>query len=189
MSEMTDEVWKDIEGYEGLYAVSNMGRVKSIARDVECGPNGGKRVIKETIKHIGTYSGNNLGYKIVVLSKNGKPRMHYVHRLVAEAFVPHVEGCGVVNHLDCNKNNNRADNLEWTTYKKNSIHAKTNGLYVASNRRNMRKIVNIETGVCFESITSASKQYGVSCLSLLRALKNTRYTCCGYHWKYVEQKG
>lgn len=184
MEDLKGEVWKDIAGYEGLYAVSNLGRVKSLAREITCGVKKGKRLVKEKIKCIGTYSGNNLGYKIVVLSKNGKLQMHYVHRLVAEAFIPRMEGCNVVNHLDCDKSNNRADNLEWTTYKRNSEHAKKHGRYIK-----IRPVINIETGECFESAKEAAHAYGVVRTSIARCLTHAQFTCRGYHWKYAEQKG
>lgn len=102
------EKWKDIRGFEGLYRVSNTGKVFSIRRNIE---------LKGKI--------DRYGYKMVVLW-NGKNNYRTVHRLVAEAFVEQKEGCNVVNHLDCNKLNNNADNLEWTTVKENTIHAYQN---------------------------------------------------------------
>lgn len=174
------EVWKEIEGYEGCYAVSNMGRVKSLERVVPFGPKRNMRTIKETLKKIGTFDNAKKGYRTVTLSKDSKLKICFVHRLVAEAFVSRHEGENVVNHIDCDINNNRADNLEWTTHKENSAHAKRNGLYT-----NIRPVINIDTGERFESIKVASKSIGVSCLSLSRALKNVNYTCRGYHWEYA----
>ena len=102
------EVWKDVEGFEGLYRVSNTGKVFSVRRD---------KILKGKL--------DRYGYWCVVLW-NGKNNYRTVHRLVADAFVPRIDGCDIVNHLDCNKQNNNADNLEWTTVKGNTKHAYDN---------------------------------------------------------------
>lgn len=94
---MTEE-WRDVVGYEGLYAVSNMGNVMCVKK-LKPSPRG--------------------GYPGVVLSKNGKRESKSVHRLVAEAFIPNPERLPVVNHKDEDKGNARADNLEWCTAKYN----------------------------------------------------------------------
>jgi hypothetical protein len=99
------EIWKDISGFEGLYQVSNTGKVFSVRRG---------KVLAGKI--------DRYGYRCVVLW-NGKNNHRTVHRLVADAFVPHIDGCNVVNHLDCNKLNNNVDNLEWTTVHGNTRHA------------------------------------------------------------------
>lgn len=97
------EIWKDIEGYEGLYQVSNEGRVKSVRRNV-----------------ILTPSSNGIGYLHVVLSIDGKQKTFYVHRLVAEAFIPNLDNLPEINHKDENKANNSTENLEWCHHKYNS---------------------------------------------------------------------
>ena len=104
------EVWKDIQGFEGLYAVSNTGKVFSVRRGI---------YLQGKI--------DRYGYKTVVLW-NGKNNCRTVHRLVAEAFVSKHEGCNVVNHLDGIKTNNNAENLEWTTVKGNTKHAYDNSV-------------------------------------------------------------
>lgn len=101
------EIWKDIKGYEGLYQVSNLGRVKSLPR---------KNVTKEKILNGGN---NGDGYIKVSLSN----KLYYVHRLVAEAFIPKIEGKNFVNHIDENKSNNNVNNLEWCTNKENINHS------------------------------------------------------------------
>ena len=101
------EIWKDIEGFEGLYQVSNMGRVRSLDH-VAHSKNGipqrrrGKILGQSTLK---------FGYKRVHISKDGNAERRSVHRLVASAFCAKPEGMDVVNHLDNNPSNNRADNL------------------------------------------------------------------------------
>lgn len=102
---MKKEIWKDILGYEGLYQVSNFGRVKSF------------KFGKERILKPGT---NKYGYLIVILCKNGKVKHFYVHRLVAEAFIPNPHNYPCVNHKDECKTNNNVTNLEFCTYTYNN---------------------------------------------------------------------
>ena len=106
---MKTEKWKPIKGYEGIYEISNLGRVKSVKR---------YRNLKDRIM---SATDNGHGYLIVPLSKNSTRKNHYVHRLVAEHFVPNEEPDKfiVVNHIDFDKRNNNANNLEWCTQKYN----------------------------------------------------------------------
>lgn len=110
------EVWKDIAGYEGLYQVSNLGRVKGLDRVVVNNKYGGNRLIKEAVIQA-TDTGN--GYKIVGLRNEGKRKNFYVHRLVAAAFVPNPNQLTYINHIDYDRGNNTASNLEWVTQKDN----------------------------------------------------------------------
>nr|DAG56935.1 MAG TPA: homing endonuclease [Caudoviricetes sp.] len=103
------EIWKDIEDYEGLYQVSNKGRVKSIERYSYKG-NRSIQKLKERILKVGIRKDN---YLTVVLRKNGKSTSYLVHRLVAQNFIPNPHGYNVVNHKDENKQNNDIRNLEW----------------------------------------------------------------------------
>lgn len=114
---MEDEIWKNIEGYEGLYQVSNIGRVKSLARN-GCGAKDKLVVIQE----------NNCGYDTVLLSKTNIRKRHLVHRLVAIAFVENPEHKPHVNHINGIKKINGYSNLEWVTRSENVIHAMKNGL-------------------------------------------------------------
>ena len=98
------EQWKNIEGYEGLYQISNCGRVKSFY-------NG-----KELIMKLGT---NEKGYSRVSLWKNHKKKDYKVHRLVAEAFLDNPDNLTEINHKDEDKSNNNVDNLEWCSHQYN----------------------------------------------------------------------
>lgn len=119
------EIWKDIEGYTGLYQVSNYGNVKSLSKFVfVSNPKfTGYRHTKEKILKPGK---NGLGYQLVVLRKDNKNYQMYVHRLVAQAFIPNPDNLPEVNHKDENKCNNSVDNLEWCTHIYNSNHGTVN---------------------------------------------------------------
>lgn len=118
-----DETWKDIEGYEGEYQVSNLGRVKSL----------NKKVLAKN-NNIATKRGRVLklreyqGYYYVCLSSKNSKKMCRVHILVAKAFIPNSEQKRTVNHINGNKLDNRVENLEWLSVKENLMHAWRNGL-------------------------------------------------------------
>lgn len=117
------EIWKDIPEYDGLYQISNFGQVKSLKRIVSNG--NGKRNIEEKILK---QSKCNNHYFQVNLSKNGKIKTYYVHRLVAMAFIKNHNNLSIINHIDGNGFNNNELNLEWCTQKDNVNHAWNNGL-------------------------------------------------------------
>lgn len=121
------EQWKDIEGYEGLYQVSNLGNVRSMGRSRNCYAEGHirKTIFIPDIKEMRATNNGN-GYLLVSFRKDGRKKNHYIHRLVAEAFLPRVQGKEYVNHLDYNRMNNKVENLEWCTQKENTIYSKPN---------------------------------------------------------------
>lgn len=111
------EVWKPIKGYEGFYEVSDHGRVRSLDRKKAQMSSHGTMMEKRYPGMILSPNDNGNGYKMVCLrdSACGKKKNHYIHRLVAEAFIPNPNGLPVINHLDYDKGNNAASNLEWVT--------------------------------------------------------------------------
>lgn len=163
------EVWKDIPGYEGLYQVSNLGRVKSLPKRKGRGKGyaTGERIVRHSI--------NSRGYCNVVICKDGKTKTFALHRLVAESFVDNPLELPEVDHIDRNKANNRVCNLRWATRAENNI-----------NRRNGLPVVCIETGRIFGSASAAGKELGLQGTSITACCKNRPYhhTCGGYHWKY-----
>lgn len=111
------EIWKDIEDYEGLYQVSNLGRVKSCDRQVFAGVNSNHKYQHLKSKILKTGGGK---YKQVILSKDGRIKAFTVHRLVAQTFISNPNNLPCVNHKDENSKNNCVENLEWCTYKYNN---------------------------------------------------------------------
>lgn len=114
------EVWKPVNepGFEDVYEVSDLGRVRSKDRIIDCNGNEVHRrgvILRSSIN-------KQTGYKQVILSKNGNQKVFLVHRLVAEAFLPKKLGCNYVNHKDENKLNNCVENLEWCTQQYNSTY-------------------------------------------------------------------
>ena len=107
-----EEIWKPVKGFEGYYEVSNLGRVRSIDRVVVDNVRNCERLLKGKIL---IQRDNSNGYKGVMFCKEHKLYNKYVHRLVAEAFIPNQDDLPQVNHKDEDKSNNRADNLEWCT--------------------------------------------------------------------------
>lgn len=132
-----NEEWKAVCGYEGLYEVSNLGRVRSLDHIVEQMNNGvmTSRLYKGRILKIMV---RPHGYCCVHLSNRHEAKWLSVHRLVALAFVHKPDGCDIVNHLDCDTTNNRADNLEWTTYSGNMQYASSLG-HMKGNAQNLKK--------------------------------------------------
>lgn len=125
---MSNEDWVDISGYEGLYQVSPLGKVRSLDRSTDQLNAFGTRS-----KH--TYKGRVLkpraaknGYLYVHLCKEGRKATKKIHRLVAETLIPREEVGLEVNHCDGNKLNNRVSNLEWCTSRDNKLHAISTGL-------------------------------------------------------------
>ena len=171
------EIWKDVVGYEGLYQVSNLGRVKSLPRYDTVGRYHSGTILSDC--------DNGNGYRVVGFNVNGKQKMFTIHRLVATTFIPNLNNYGYVNHIDGDKSNNRVDNLEWCTASENMEHAVKLGLHYHFGRK---KILCVETGVVFDSIKDAENWVGVkgSRISSVCNLKRGCKTCGGYHWRYAE---
>lgn len=180
------EIWKDIENYEGLYQISNLGRVKRLEKITTWGKNkffsrkDEEKILKQEI-------GLN-GYPIIRLSKNGKKKRKTIHRMVAEAFIPNPENKPTVNHKDGNRGNNIVENLEWNTYQENNKHAfdvlGKVGVWSGKHTPNSKKVICLETGKVFNSIREASIYLGVRDSSLGEAIYNLR-KCKGKTWRLL----
>lgn len=127
------EIWKDVVGYEGLYQVSNLGRVKSVARIIYKDCTNHPTIKSDFSKWhrkevIMVQWKNHNGYYTVSLTKDHKKKTRPVHQLVAKAFIPNPLGKEMINHIDCNTLNNNVNNLEWATNSENQLHAIAHGL-------------------------------------------------------------
>lgn len=178
------EIWKDIEGYDGHYSVSNLGRVRSNERFYEM-PNG-------SLKHLPTIimkeTTSGCGYKRVKLLLNGKPKIMLVHRLVALAFIPNPNNYRCVNHKDENKQNNNVNNLEWCTHKYNSNY----GTAIERCRKKCWKPIIQYTPDGKEvrrwnSIIEASQTLNVCKKGISSACRGKYHTSGGYIWKFVDK--
>lgn len=176
---MTQEIWKDIQDYETLYAISNFGRVKSY--DVEVRSKGGKRTIKGRILKPLLVGHNYLG---VNLAKNTIHKMHSVHRLVAQAFIPNNRNLPEVNHIDGNKKNNNVSNLEWTTHSQNMKHSQV--VLGFNIPKKVLQIKNNKIIAVFNSAKEAEKETGICHIQIRRCCKKRKYynTAGGYEWQY-----
>ena len=139
--DMENEVWRDIKDYEGIYEVSNFGRVRQKLDLFKNNKKGKKakemKIIKPDINYI-----QRSGYLRVGLSKCGESKHHFVHRLVAEAFMPNPYSLPYVNHKDENRGNSRLDNLEWCTQKYNSNYGtcKEKRAFTLAKKKNEGKV-------------------------------------------------
>ena len=165
------EIWKNIEGFGGLYQVSNLGRVKSSYTN---------RVLKG-------YK-DTCGYLLVGLYKNNIRSSKKIHRLVAQAFIPNPDNKSQVNHIDEDKTNNNLSNLEWVTAKENLNHgtrtermSKTQSIPIIA--------TNIKTGESkeFYGLRECSRQVGLHPQNISAVLKGRLKQTGGYTFKYKEE--
>lgn len=173
---MTPEVWKPVAGYEGIYEVSDCGRVRSLDRVIETA-----RCSRRIRGRVLSPKNNTGGYQQVSLFRDGKRKDYLVSRLVAEAFCEHPEGNDVVNHLDNTPSNNRASNLEWTTHLGNAQHS------VRQHRRRVRPVVRSD-GRTYAKLRQVAEDGfcpGVVC----RCCRGQLNTHKGFTWKYANQIG
>jgi len=182
LENLVGEVWKDIPDYEGLYQVSNYGRVKSLSRTVIYKRKRNYR-IDYCKEHI--LSCIKEKYLSVGLKKTcDRQRKFLLHRLVANAFIPNPDGLPFINHKDCNKHNNYVGNLEWCTPKDNSVHASLNDLLPFGEGHGRAKlsendVIDILHGLSLGvTCKELADNYGVhiSTISLINTGKNWKRT-------------
>lgn len=164
------EEWRPITGYEGLYEVSNLGRFRSLDRIVEYERLG----IRQTKTHPGIILSPKImknGYVDIAFSKNGVLKHYRAHRVVAKEFVDNPFALPEVNHIDGDKTNNAASNLEWCSRSENTIHAYRSGLQTRVSRGRLRKIVCLDDGAEFYSSGEAAEHYGVPSGTIMACCK------------------
>lgn len=180
------EVWKDVKGYEGLYQISNLGRVMSLKRSIKQ-PNSGR--IRTINKKIRKAFISNTGYELVGLSKEGKAKAFSVHRLVALSFIENPNNHKCVNHLNGVKTDNCLYNLEWCSHKENTHHS----VQVLGNRLTpkLKPIILFDLNDNklkeFESTKQASEELGIFAASISAVLRGKRKKAYNYKFKFKEQ--
>ena len=161
------EIWKDIEGYEGLYQVSNKRNVKSL----NYRRTGRERIIKPRK--------DKNGYLRVVLCKDGECKTYLVHRLAASAFIPNPKELSQVNHRDENKQNNCTENLEWCSSEFNVNYGTRNEKVGKSLSR---PIKCVETGTLYASAKEAHEKTGINMGNISSCVNGKKNIARRYHW-------
>ena len=179
---MKNEEWRDVVGYEGLYQVSDQGRVKSLDRTF-IDKIGRERYVKERIlKPVLTH----YGYLRIDLCASGKRKMFSVHRLVCQAFHDNPENKLDVNHINENKTDNRACNLEWSTRKENCNHGTRNvRMAIAKSRPIAQYTLNGKLLKVWPSTAEVERRAGFDHSAISKAANGNRKTAYGFIWKYV----
>ena len=158
------EIWRDIKGYEGIYQISNKGRVKSLHY--------GKEKILSPSKHS--------GYFFVRLFKKGeKPKEFDIHRLVAQAFLPNPDNLPIVNHKDENKLNNNVENLEWCNSEYNLNYGNRNERVNIARKKHRKKIVCVESNEIFNGSKDIIDK-------IINCCENNE-SILGLHFKYIDE--
>lgn len=185
------EIWKDVPGYEGLYQVSNLGRIRSYEKYKRAGRH--TSVYYCPSKIIKSFSAG-VGYQRVNLFKDRKGRQLSVHRLVAMAFIPNPDNLPQVNHKDEDKTNNRLDNLEWCTAKYNSNYGTHPYRLTVKGRKKPKKSKEVgqytksgELIGTYPSICEASRKAKVDRGSISNAINGRYLQAGGYYWRLIDK--
>ena len=182
-----EEIWKQVKGYEGIYEVSNLGRVKSLARTVRAIYGRATHYSEQKVKErILKPSFSTYGYAYVALARNGKSKTTLVHRIVAEAFIPNPDDLPCVNHKDENPSNDCVDNLEWCTYSYNNTYKNIHLRKKHTNRKIIQYDLDMNELKRWDSITEAAKFYGIQTTNISACCIGKRNHCAGFKWRYYE---
>lgn len=165
-----EEVWKDIEGYEGYYQISSLGKVKSLKN------NKVRKLIEDRD-----------GYLWVALYKNKKQRIFFVHRLVAKCFIENNINKPQVNHKDENKQNNKVDNLEWVTAKENINYGTRTHKASQKHNKPIRVIYRDGTYEIWESATIFANEFGLNRDSISDNIRSGRMSRSGLKFEYINE--
>lgn len=183
---MKNEIWKDVVGYEGLYQVSSLGRVKSYARLVKC-KSGYRKQPSKILTNC--FDGS---YYHVTLFRDSKRKMVLVHQIVAIAFIPNPQNKKTINHKDGNKLNNKVENLEWATYSENILHAFRTGLNVAqtTHYRGVRVYKYVDKSFVgeYSSLHDAANKLRLNVSHICSVLKGRFKHTGGYVFEYTNNE-
>lgn len=181
---MNIEWWKYIKGYEGLYMVSNLGRVRSVDHYVNY-KNIKKRLILGKILNLNK---DNRGYYVVTLSKDSVRKNYSVHRLVAEAFIPNPDNLPTVDHINRDRTDNCIENLRWADYKLQQENCDRETQAKKLSKPVLQYTLDMVFIKEYASVSEASRQTGISHAHITECC-NGKYglkTAGGYIWKYKD---
>jgi len=174
LSLVVNEIWKDIEDYEGLYKISNLGRVKTL----------GRQRVKEGIKKTEICK----GYERLILSKNKKQKHYFIHRLVAKAFIPNPNNLKIINHKDENKLNNNVENLEWCTQRYNLCYGDRRQKVIDKERKPVNQYdKNNNLIEIHYSIQQAARNIGRNAGPICRCCQGKQEYAYDCKWSYANE--
>jgi hypothetical protein len=174
------ENWKPIKGYEGKYAVSDKGRVRSLDRKTSH-----KKYIAMRNGRIMKPPLDKDGYRRIQLSKEGIGKEYRVHRLVAEAFIHNTKNLPIINHLNNQPGDNRVENLEWASYKRNSEHRDSQGRQGEHPYQKQIGQFTLNGAFirAFKGLRIAKRETGINNIDAV--IRGTQKQSGGYKWKYI----
>lgn len=166
-----EEIWRPVVGYENLYSVSNYGKVYSFIKN---------RVLSA--------KSNGRGYLQIELTKDKKQKMHYVHRLVAQAFLDNPNNLPEVNHKDENAQNNCVCNLEWCSTKYNLSYGTRVERMIKHCKKAVEQIdMSGNVVMVFESLADAERKYGYNHANVSNCCNGKLDTAYGYRWRFATE--
>lgn len=179
-------MWKPVVGYEGLYEVSDDGKVRSVDRIVH-DTKGRYTGIKKRLRGVEMKTPISNGYPVVNIHRDSVSNVVPVHVLVAEAFIPNPNNYPTVNHIDGDKTNNHVENLEWASYAQNNVHALKTGLRKPRGNPIAQYTIDGELVGVYKSAYEATRQTGLSFNNISHCLNGRARTAYGYIWKRVSE--
>ena len=169
-----NEIWKDIQGFEGLYQISNLGRIKSF-RQWKRASCPAEFILKNSVA--------SNGYFMVTLYKDTKRKKFLVHRLVADAFIPNPQNLPHINHKDENPLNNSADNLEWCTPQYNNCYGTARFRAMITTGKPLKQcLINGQWLATYATTTVASEITGISKKEISACLRGALQSAGGFVW-------
>lgn len=174
------EEWRNIKGFENKYMVSNFGNVKSL------------NYMHKNKSHLLKQTVGNKGYLYVTLNKNGKHWTYFVHRLVAQAFIPNPNNLPTVNHMDECRTNNCVKNLEWLSYKDNNLygnHYKRVSETQLNDPKKSKRVLQYDLNGRFikewKSASEVQRKLSVNSSNIIQNCRGNVKTAGGFIWKYA----
>lgn len=196
IAKMQKEIWKDVKGYEGLYQISNLGKIKRLSRLSY--QRFGKLLLNEKV--MSNVIDNN-GYVVVSLTNNKKQRKFLVHRLIAIHFIKNNNNLPCINHIDGNKQNNDISNLEWCSYSQNNKHALDNNLRkppapwkgkFGTENKTSKKVgqynLNGDLINIYPCVHEVYRKLRFPVTNIAAACRGKQKTAYGFKWKYINQE-